>query len=107
MIEYWNVCTRPLKNNGLGQTTDEAYQDYLDLCEIFTLLPEPQDISTRWLDLVRKYSVKGKQVHDARMTAFAWSYDIPIILTLNFDDYERYSEIAIETPHSILRKREE
>jgi predicted nucleic acid-binding protein len=102
LIEYWNVCTRPTQYNGLGQTIQETYQDCQDLFELFKLLSEPADITDRWLELVNRYEVKGKQVHDARMAAFAWSYGIPRILTLNPSDFERYTELTALTPKEVV-----
>jgi predicted nucleic acid-binding protein len=102
LIEYWNVSTRPLALNGLGRTTKQAYRDCLRFCRLFRLLSEPADITDRWLELVNRYEVKGKQVHDARMAAFAWSYGIPRILTLNPSDFERYTELTALTPKEVV-----
>lgn len=102
LIEYWNVSTRPFALNGLGRTTKQTYKDCLRFCRLLRLLSEPTDITERWLELVNRYEVKGKQVHDARMVALAWSYGIPRILTLNPNDFERYTEITAVTPDRVM-----
>jgi predicted nucleic acid-binding protein len=101
LIEYWNVSTRPIEHNGLGQTTEETFQDCQDFLRMFMLLMEPIDIVDRWLDLVRRYDVKGRQVHDARLVALAMSYNIDYILTINTTDYIRYSEVTAVHPNAI------
>ncbi|MEJ5252253.1 MAG: PIN domain nuclease [Chthonomonadetes bacterium] len=71
LIEFWSVSTRPLDVNGLNRTMDDTYQSCLDILNFALFLPEPEDIFDRWLDLVHRYEVRGKQVHDARLVAFA------------------------------------
>ncbi len=66
------------------------------------LLDEPPDIAQRWLDLVRRYEVKGKEVHDARLVALA--HDIPYILTLNPADFSRYQEVTAITPAKLIEQ---
>jgi len=39
-MEFWNVATRPIENNGLGQTTTVADQVLTGLEQAFSRLPE-------------------------------------------------------------------
>lgn len=100
IVEFWSVRTRPKEHNGLGQTIHQTLQDREDFLTVFQLLPEPDDILQRWLTLVRQYEVRGKQVHDARMVALAWSCNVEQILTLNPSDFTRFREIMVLTPDS-------
>lgn len=101
LIEFWSVSTRPVSANGLGQSISQTLQDCNDFISLFTLLPEPPDIATRWLQIVSKYQVQGKQAHDARMVALAGAYGINHILTLNSVDFARFTEIAVIDPLSL------
>lgn len=103
LIEFWSVSTRPLDANGLNRTVEDTYQSCLDTLDIAVFLPDPEDILDRWLDLVRRYEVRGKQVHDARLVALASAYGIPQILTLNPQDFARYAEVTALLPEDVLR----
>lgn len=67
-----------------------------------TFLSDPQELFDRWLQIVRQYAVRGKQVHDARLLAFAQAYGITHILTLNPQDFVRYAQIAPLLPQEIV-----
>lgn len=69
LIEFWNVATRPADKNGLEWTSEQADKDLEGLESTFTVLPDRPDIYPEWRHLVVKYSVLGKQVHDARIAA--------------------------------------
>lgn len=103
LIEFWSVSTRPPDANGLNRTVEDTYQSCLDILNFALFLPEPQDIFDRWLDIVHRYEVRGKQVHDARLVAFAWAHGISQILTLNPQDFARYTEVTAILPEDVLR----
>ncbi|GIV21433.1 MAG: ribonuclease VapC [Armatimonadota bacterium] len=104
LIEFWSVATRPLEANGLGRSVEQAYSDCHLFLDAIPLLEEPPDIAQRWLEVVRRHEVKGKEVHDARLVAFALAYAIPHILTLNPDDFSRYQEVTAITPAKLIEK---
>ena len=52
-IELWNVTTRPVQYNGLGQTITDADQILRTFEQTFSRLPEPAETYDRWRDLVR------------------------------------------------------
>ena len=101
LIEYWSVSTCSIEHNGLGQTTEQNFQDCQDFLRMFMLLMEPADIVDRWFGLVRQYDVKGRQVYDARLVALAMSYNIKYILKINTADYIRYTEVTAVHPSTI------
>ncbi|HST20639.1 MAG TPA: type II toxin-antitoxin system VapC family toxin [Blastocatellia bacterium] len=101
LIEFWAVATRPLANNGLELSIEQAYQELGRLKRIFPALPETPDILTEWERIVIQYRVSGKQAHDARIAAAMIVHGVKNLLTFNTDDFKRYSDIAAINPHSI------
>jgi predicted nucleic acid-binding protein len=74
LFEFWTVATRtpgapPAGQNGLGMTVDQASQ-WLDFFRRrFTLLPDRDDLATRWQTLVKSLGIRGFRAHDARLVA--------------------------------------
>jgi predicted nucleic acid-binding protein len=101
LIEFWNVYTRPLANNGLGHTVAEAIEEVRRLKDFFELLPDTADIYLRWESLVTKYEVKGVRVHDAKLVAAMMVHGMSHILTFNVDDFSRYEEIITINPADV------
>ena len=95
LIEFWNVSTRPVENNGLGQTTVAAEHVLRSLEQTFPLLPEPAETYSRWRDLVVRFGVSGVKVHDARLVALMLVNDVERILTFNAADFRRYEVLGI------------
>ena len=94
-VEFWNVATRPAKNNGFGFPTTDA-DFFLRLIErVFPLLPDDARVPREWRKLVLSFGVSGVQVHDARIVAAMLVHQITHILTFNTSDFARYSSIGI------------
>jgi predicted nucleic acid-binding protein len=51
-----------------------------------------------WEQLAKRYGVKGKQAHDAKLVASMIAHGIPAILTLNSSDFQTFGGIQILTP---------
>jgi predicted nucleic acid-binding protein len=94
-IELWNVATRPLESNGLGQTTEVADQLLRRFEQAFSRLPEPAEVYDRWRELVVRFNVSGVKVHDARLVALMLANGIDRILTFNTEDFRRYEALGI------------
>ncbi len=101
IIEFWAVATRPLANNGLGLTVDEAARETKKLKRIFKLLPDAPAIFAEWEQLVIRHQVTGKPTHDARLVAAMMAHQITHILTFNTDDFKRFSGITVVNPTSV------
>ncbi|MDJ0578630.1 PIN domain-containing protein [Crocosphaera sp.] len=101
LIEFWNVCTRPLEKNGLGMTVSETEGEVSRIENIFIVLPDTSKIYLQWRNLVKKYQVKGVKVHDTRLVAAMLVYEIDKILTFNVNDFRRFSEITAIHPTDI------
>ncbi|GBC94838.1 hypothetical protein HRbin16_00623 [bacterium HR16] len=104
LVEFWSVATRPLEANGLGGSVEQAFSDCQLFVDTMLLLDEPPDIAQRWLELVHRYEVKGKEVHDARLVALASAHEISHILTLNPTDFSRYQEVTAVTPAKLIEQ---
>lgn len=95
MIEFWAVATRPRSVNGLGLSTSETDAERLRLEALFTLLPDPTGLYTRWVQIVNRFGVSGKPTHDARIVAAMLAHGLTHILTFNVRDFQRYAPIGI------------
>ena len=94
-VEFWNVATRPVENNGLGLTIPAAERVLSQLEQAFSRLPEPAEVYGRWRELVIRFGVSGVKVHDARLVALMVINDVARILTFNAADFRRYEVLGI------------
>lgn len=102
LIEFWGVYTRPAQRNGLGRTSEEAEAEINRLKGLFLLLLDTSAIYQEWERLVVTYSVRGVNVHDARLVAAMLVHGLTHILTFNVQDFNRYSaEISVVEPTSV------
>lgn len=88
IIEFWAVATRPVANNGLGLTVNEAAGEIKKLKRLFKLMPDLPPIYAEWESLVTEYLVVGKPTHDARLVAAIKAHNLSHILTFNTDDFK-------------------
>ncbi len=99
--EFWNVCTRPHKMNGLGNDIAATDRLVLRIEALFTLLPDSPGAYRLWRELVVFHEVRGAKVHDARLVALANAQGVESILTFNTADFKRYSSIKAIDPSSL------
>lgn len=93
--EFWNVSTRPIDQNGFGNTMPETEQFLQELEQLFPLLPDSADVYPVWRRLVVDYEVLGTKVHDARLVAAMIFHGVKHILTFNTSDFTRYASEGI------------
>ena len=99
LAELWAVSTRPTGSiNGLGYSTADARVLVDTLRRRFSILPEPDTTLDIWLDIVTRYSVRGRPTHDARLVATMLANGVTRILTFNGGDFTRFAEITVESP---------
>jgi predicted nucleic acid-binding protein len=99
--EFWNVCTRPTKNNGFGLSIAKTDLHLKRFERFFTILPDTKDVYKNWRKLVVKHSVLGIQVHDAKIVAAMIAHSIENLLTFNTKDFKRFTDIKAFAPKDI------
>lgn len=96
IAEFWSVSTRPKSaRGGLGLTPAGAALRVQFIERHVVVRPDPQDCYRRWLELVTKYGVSGRQVHDARLVAFMGALGLHRIATFNSTDFARYPSLEV------------
>jgi predicted nucleic acid-binding protein len=101
IAEFWNVCTRPTTSNGFDLSTTETSQRVQSIERTMTFLPDNERVYSIWRRLVAVNSVRGVQVHDARLAAIMQAYGINHILTLNVPDFVRYTSVQTIHPSQL------
>jgi predicted nucleic acid-binding protein len=101
VVELWNVLTRPIDRNGFGLSIAEAEEEVRLIEREFGFLPDNRQIHAVWRRLVYDHSVRGRQVHDARLIAVMRVYGLSHLLTLNRSDFVRYDGITIIDPNDL------
>lgn|SRR2546429_8882528 len=101
LIEFWAVATRPVADNGLGLSIDQAAREIRKLKRFFRLQPDTPTIFSEWGNLVIQHQVSGKQAHDTRLVAAMKAHNLTYILTFNTDDFKRFSGITAVDPKSV------
>jgi predicted nucleic acid-binding protein len=102
LYEFWVVATRPPGENGPGWDVVQAQSESNQLKTMFRILDETPAILPKWERFVSHYQVKGKNGHDARLVAAMIIHGIERLLTYNVADFQRYREITVISPESVL-----
>jgi predicted nucleic acid-binding protein len=98
LIEYASVATRPILSNGMARDHATVLRDIDYFLSAFLLLPEPPDIYIWWRNLIESVPSTGRKIHDARLVAFMLAHGIRELLTLDPEDFARYSMIQTRVP---------
>jgi predicted nucleic acid-binding protein len=105
LYEFWTVATRAPNPqspfSGLGMTPTQAYAEIIAIKKLFPLLPDNPRILPEWEQLVSRYSVTGKDAHDARYVAAMIVHGITHLLTYNTTDFKRFTNITALSPSDI------
>jgi len=99
--EFWNVCTRPRARNGLGLTLRETDRRLQLIEQQFLFLPETEATYARWRQIVVECGVSGVQVHDARLASVMNVHNISRLLTLNPQDFKRFTGLTSIHPDDL------
>ena len=95
--EYLVIMTRP----GFIEkpiSTKSAIEDAERMKKEFTLIFPDSTSLENLIELLRKYEIKGKRIHDAALVSLMLANGIKDILTNNIDDFKAFKEITV---HSI------
>ncbi len=101
IAEFWNVATRPLKNNGLGLPRELVLAELATIEALLTLLPDAPAVYSEWKRIVSDNKVIGVKVYDARLVAVMTVYGVKSILTFNTADFSRYANLAVLHPSQV------
>jgi predicted nucleic acid-binding protein len=105
LVEFRNVATRPVAQNGSGLTVAEAMSKAAIFEAAFPLLVETPAIYPAWKALVDSMGVVGKQVHDARLVIWCHIHGISHVLTFNTAHFTRLAAfgpgIVVVEPASV------
>lgn len=101
LVEYWCSATRPVEANGLGWDTSTIAGRMSVLLARFRLLEDTSAVFDIWQDLVERYDIKGKKVHDARLVAVMQAHGVQNLLTFNTDDFAAFGEIKAVHPANV------
>lgn len=90
--EYLVYLTRP--QNLISPVDRNTLQQRSTMLRtMFRVADETDAITEQLVTLLGKYSVGGKQVHDANIVATMLVYNIPTLLTQNVADFKRFADI--------------
>ena len=99
--ELWNVATRPIANNGLGLSPQQASTEINRLETTLTFVADSPIVYIEWRRLVETYNVLGVQVHDTNLVAAMLAHGIMHLLTFNGTHFQRFAEIAVVHPRDV------
>jgi predicted nucleic acid-binding protein len=94
--EYLVVLTRETvfeKSFGI----DQALAQVGAILPALTVLDEPIAAADLLRELVHRYQIRGKQIHDANIVAVMLTHGIHRLVTYNRADFVRFDEISLET----------
>ena|SRR6266571_4513784 len=99
LAEFLTVYTRPASARGGYGLSFKRAERKLRLIERYCrLLPDSAATHQEWRQLVVAYSVKGVEVHDARLVASLIIHRVNNLLTFDTGDFKRYKEITVVSP---------
>ena len=90
--EYVAVMTRP-QTWGRALSLAEAMTDAAVFERRFTVLEDGQLVWDQLMDLSRRYSFGGRQVHDANVVATMLAHGERRLLTFNEADFRRFTPL--------------
>jgi predicted nucleic acid-binding protein len=103
LAEFWNVCTRPVDRNGFGLSIEAAELESKNIERAMVFLPDSEAVYHKWRQLIVEYRVSGLRVHDARLVASMLVHNISHLLTLNAQDFQRYTRLITAVhPRNLL-----
>jgi hypothetical protein len=59
------------------------------------VIDETRNVTEKLKNLILKYNLKGKRIHDANIVASMMEFSIPLLFTLNLKDFQAFNEIEV------------
>jgi predicted nucleic acid-binding protein len=106
-IEFWAVATRPVDANGFGWSSERTAKELSELRERFPMLPDSPEIFDHWFELVQRFSVNGKRVHDARLVAVLQAHRVEHLVTFNTQDFALFPFLSLLHPRQLATTAQE
>lgn len=97
LAEYYAVITdarrvaRPL-------TPKQARRQIETLLQVLPLVSLQEGTSQRMVELAERYEIRAQEIYDAQVVAAMLDHGIPMILTANDQDFQRFREITVRNP---------
>jgi predicted nucleic acid-binding protein len=101
--EFIVVVTHPA-NLSQPLTSQEAVEKAKSMVQNILYLEESTSSRDRLLNLIDRYGVAGKQVHDANIVAVMLENGVTELLTHNPDDFTRFADIAVHNMETFLEE---
>jgi len=93
--EYLVVATRSVEVNGLGLEISQARDNVGTFQQAARLLPEDNETVRLLSDLVGRYRIQGKSIHDTNLVASMLQHGLRKLKTFNPRDFERFEEVDV------------
>ncbi len=77
-------------------TVEEALGELDAIFPTFALLDETAEARHHLRELIQRYQVRGKAIHDANIVATMLTHGVKRLMTYNPDDFRRFREIEME-----------
>mgnify|MGYP002777915359 CR=1 FL=1 len=90
--EYLATLSRP-QNFTIALSPGALKKDVEDFQNQFLVAEDNFEVTQNLLDLLQKYTVGGRQIHDANIVATMLAYDIPQLITHNVSDFKRFCNL--------------
>ena len=100
-VEIACVLTRPVVANGFGLSPADAEVELQRIERLYPVLPDTADVYQHWRLLFADPGAVGRQVYDMRLVAAMRAHGLTHLLTINVDDFKRYSGITVLHPRDI------
>lgn len=95
--EFLAVLTRgPVE--GRTFSVDEALEVLVRWTASCEVLDDSGAVLPELLELVRRFGVRGKQVHDANVVATMRTHGVTRLATLNWSDFRRFDQLIALAP---------
>jgi predicted nucleic acid-binding protein len=95
--EYLASVTRPQPSEP-ALTPEQAVADVRRLMRNFFVADESEAMTEHLVNLVRRFGVKGRQIHDANIVATMLVNGIHRLLTFNVADFRRFEPLIVLEP---------
>jgi predicted nucleic acid-binding protein len=90
--EYLATLSRP-QSFTIALSPEALKKDIEYFQNQFLIAEENFQVTQNLLDLIQKFTVGGRQIHDANIVATMQAYEIPQLLTHNVSDFKRFSNL--------------